>query len=141
MPPLGSSVSTLTGVAVERVLALEQQVLELRARTASLVPAGRPADHDLVPDDVPLPVRDRRLRERRNPTPLDRLTERERQILRLISNGCSNTGVARDMHVSERTVEAATAQVFRKLSLEQTPLTNRRVLAVLTYLASRDGNG
>lgn len=140
MQPLGSSVSTVSDVTVERVLALEQQVLELRARTESLLPGGRQPDHDLITDQAPLPVRDRRAGERRRPTSLDRLTEREQQVLRLMASGCSNTGVAHRLHLSERTVEAATAHVFRKFRLEQSPLTNRRVLAVLTYLASRASN-
>jgi DNA-binding NarL/FixJ family response regulator len=65
---------------------------------------------------------------------LARLTPREREILALMAEGRSNAGVARELAISERTVEAASAIVFQKLDLEPSPDTNRRVLAVLTLL-------
>jgi DNA-binding NarL/FixJ family response regulator len=58
-------------------------------------------------------------------------------VLELMAQGCSNAGVACRLHLSERTVEATSAHVFRKLGLEPSPLTNRRVLAVLTFMSSR----
>lgn len=76
-----------------------------------------------------------RLLERRRPdSPLTRLTEREMEILALIAEGRSNAGVAKALTISERTVEAACAQLFRKLDLEPSPEENRRVLAVLAFL-------
>ncbi len=76
----------------------------------------------------------RLLRRRRPDSPLMRLTQREIDVLDLIAQGRSNASVARELHVSERTVEAACAQLFRKLGLEPSPDTNRRVLAVLAML-------
>lgn len=58
------------------------------------------------------------------------------EILGLLAEGRSNAGVARQLAISERTVEAACAQVFQKLDLEPSPDDNRRVLAVLTLLRS-----
>jgi len=76
-----------------------------------------------------------RLMQRRRPdSPLLTLTARETEILALLAEGRSNAGVARALHLSERTVEAACAQLFRKLGLEPSPDLNRRVLAVLTLL-------
>jgi DNA-binding NarL/FixJ family response regulator len=76
-----------------------------------------------------------RLMERRRlDSPLTRLTEREMEILALIAEGRSNAGVAKALTISERTVEAACAQLFRKLDLEPSPDENRRVLAVLAFL-------
>lgn len=76
-----------------------------------------------------------RLMQRRRPdSPLTLLTAREREILGLMAEGRSNAGVARTLVVSERTVEAVCAQLFRKLGLEPSPDVNRRVLAVLTLL-------
>jgi DNA-binding NarL/FixJ family response regulator len=76
-----------------------------------------------------------RLMQRRRPdSPLSRLTDREEEILSLIAEGRSNAGVAQALSISERTVEAACAQLFRKLGLEPSPDVNRRVLAVLTLL-------
>ena len=65
---------------------------------------------------------------------MTRLTERETEILRLLAEGRSNAGVAKELFVSERTVEAACASLFRKLDLEPSPDDNRRVLAVLAFL-------
>ena len=76
-----------------------------------------------------------RLMQRRRPdSPLTLLTQREMDILALIAEGRSNAGVARALTISERTVEAACAQLFRKLALEPSAEVNRRVLAVLTLL-------
>ena len=67
-------------------------------------------------------------------SPLNRLTPRENDILALMAQGRSNSGIATELAVSERTVEATCAQLFRKLQLEPSPDLNRRVLAVLTLL-------
>jgi serine/threonine-protein kinase len=74
------------------------------------------------------------MRGRRQDPPLERLTARERDILALMAEGRSNAGIARELGISERTVEAASAIVFQKLDLEPSPDLNRRVLAVLTLL-------
>lgn len=74
------------------------------------------------------------MRGRRPDSPLERLTSRERDILALMAEGRSNAGIARELGISERTVEAASATVFQKLDLEPSPDLNRRVLAVLTLL-------
>lgn len=76
------------------------------------------------------------LGRRRPDSPLQRLTDREHEILALMAEGRSNAGIASHLHVSERTVEAACAQVFRKLGLEPSPDVNRRVSAVLYLLRS-----
>lgn len=76
----------------------------------------------------------RLLERRRLDSPITRLTEREVEILALIAEGRSNGGVAKALTISERTVEAACAQIFRKLDLEPSPEENRRVLAVLAFL-------
>jgi DNA-binding NarL/FixJ family response regulator len=78
-----------------------------------------------------------RLMQRKRPdSPLTLLTPRERDILALMAEGRSNAGIAAELGISERTVEAACAQLFRKLDLEPSPDVNRRVLAVLTLLRS-----
>jgi DNA-binding NarL/FixJ family response regulator len=75
------------------------------------------------------------MQRRRIESPLERLTAREEEILGLMAEGRSNAGIAQRLGISERTVEAATAQVFQKLDLEASPDLNRRVLAVLTLLS------
>lgn len=74
------------------------------------------------------------MRRRRRVDPLDRLTTRERDVLDLIAQGHSNTGIARLLTISERTVETHATQVFMKLNLTENAQINRRVLAVLTLL-------
>jgi DNA-binding NarL/FixJ family response regulator len=66
--------------------------------------------------------------------PLIDLTEREREILALMAEGRSNTGIGERLFLSQRTVESHVRAIFRKLSLEETPDDHRRVLAVLAYL-------
>jgi DNA-binding NarL/FixJ family response regulator len=78
----------------------------------------------------------RLLNRRRPASPIARLTEREHEVLGLVAQGRSNAGIARVLGISERTVEAACAQIFRKLDLDPSPDLNRRVLAVLTLLRS-----
>ena len=76
----------------------------------------------------------RLMQRRRADSPLNRLTARENEILALMAEGRSNSGIAGQLSLSERTVEATSAQLFRKLGLEPSPDINRRVLAVLTLL-------
>ena len=71
---------------------------------------------------------------RRAGSSLDRLTPREREVLGLMAEGRSNAGIARELRISERTVEAACGQIFQKFDLTQSPHENRRVLAVLELL-------
>jgi DNA-binding NarL/FixJ family response regulator len=76
------------------------------------------------------------MRRRRSGDPLTKLTPRELEVLALMAEGRSNHGVAGVLELSERTVEATCASVFRKLGLEPSTDSNRRVLAVLTFLRS-----
>ena len=76
----------------------------------------------------------RLLRRRRPDSPLQRLTDREREVLGLMAEGLSNTAIASRLALSERTIEAVSGQVFDKLGLEASPQLNRRVLAVLTLV-------
>jgi DNA-binding NarL/FixJ family response regulator len=66
--------------------------------------------------------------------PLDELTARESEVLRLIAEGRSNRGISEELVVTERTVEAHIKQIFLKLGLDARPDSHRRVLAVLAYL-------
>jgi DNA-binding NarL/FixJ family response regulator len=71
---------------------------------------------------------------------LDSLTERERDVLRLMAEGRSNARIGKELYVSTKTVETHVASVFTKLGLYQASDDNRRVLAVLTWLRAT-GNG
>ncbi|MEU7527096.1 response regulator transcription factor [Saccharothrix sp. NPDC042600] len=66
--------------------------------------------------------------------PLDRLSPREREVLSLLAEGLSNTAIARRLVVSEAAVGKHVGNILAKLDLPPDDDTNRRVLAVLTYL-------
>lgn len=67
------------------------------------------------------------------PSPLSRLTERERTVLTHMAEGASNADVAAALHLSDAAVAKHVGNVFTKLDLTPDDA-NRRVRAVLTYL-------
>jgi DNA-binding NarL/FixJ family response regulator len=68
---------------------------------------------------------------------LERLTQREHEVLALMAQGASNAGIAKQMWVTEGTVEKHVRSILSKLRLPEAPDDHRRVLAVLTFLESR----
>ena len=93
----------------------------------------RLADGETVIDPT---IVSRFLQRHREADPVDELSEREREVLALVAEGCSNAAVAKRLFVTERTVEWHVKQIFRRLGIDETPETNRRVLAVLAFLRS-----
>jgi serine/threonine-protein kinase len=73
----------------------------------------------------------------RAPSPLARLTEREREVLALMAEGLSNGAIGERLHLGLRTVETHVNGVFTKLGLFPAAEEHRRVKAVLAYLTSR----
>jgi DNA-binding NarL/FixJ family response regulator len=69
-------------------------------------------------------------------TQIARLSEREHDVLALVAEGHSNTAIAARLVIAERTVEAHMRSIFQKLHLPDSAESNRRILAVLTYLKS-----
>ncbi|GEM_PF-1564402 len=63
------------------------------------------------------------------------LSPRERQILELMARGLSNAAISEQLHLSIKTVEPAISAIFIKLGLGTDSASNRRVLAVLAFLA------
>ncbi|MEV7890323.1 response regulator [Streptomyces sp. NPDC002817] len=72
---------------------------------------------------------------RRKNTPLDSLTPRERETLKLMAEGHDNATIAKTLVVTERAVHKHVGNVFLKLGLPPSDSGHRRVLAVLAYLA------
>jgi DNA-binding NarL/FixJ family response regulator len=71
---------------------------------------------------------------RRRSDPIDRLTPREQQVLRLMAEGRSNNGIVDALNVSPSAVEKYVSNIFSKLDLSPTDTDHRRVLAVLRFL-------
>ena len=74
---------------------------------------------------------------RRAEDPLEHLTPREREVLALMAEGRSNAGIARQLWVTEGTVEKHVHHILGNLRLREAGDDHRRVLAVLTFLEAR----
>jgi DNA-binding NarL/FixJ family response regulator len=74
---------------------------------------------------------------RRADDPLEALSAREREVLELMAQGRSNAGIAKQLWVTEGTVEKHVHSILMKLPLPETADDHRRVLAVITYLDAR----
>jgi DNA-binding NarL/FixJ family response regulator len=50
-------------------------------------------------------------------SPVDPLTEREREVLRLVATGANNAEIAEELYLSERTVKGHISAIFSKLGV------------------------
>ena len=71
------------------------------------------------------------LRAKPEPSPLEMLTEREREVLKCVAEGLSTKEIASRLDISARTVETHRANVMRKLDLHS--------IARLVQFAIREG--
>ena len=69
-------------------------------------------------------------------SPLEHLTPREREVLAEMASGKSNATIAGSLFLSERAVEKHINSMFSKLHLVEEADVNRRVKAVLLYVAA-----
>jgi DNA-binding NarL/FixJ family response regulator len=74
----------------------------------------------------------------RNESPLDELTPRELETLEEMAQGKNNAAIAASLVITEASVEKVIHSIFRKLGVAWQPDVNRRVKAVLLYLAERE---
>jgi len=70
----------------------------------------------------------------REPSPLDELSDREREVLALVAEGHSNEGIAKKLFLSTKTVETHVRHILLKLDIREAGDYHRRVLIVLAYL-------
>jgi DNA-binding NarL/FixJ family response regulator len=73
--------------------------------------------------------------------PLAELTSRERDVLALVAQGRTDRGIAEQLYVTRKTVEAHVRSILRKLDLPTDSGEKRRVHAVLTFLRYRGVDG
>ena len=71
---------------------------------------------------------------RHRTAPLAVLSPREREVLSLIAEGGSNSGIAGGLLITEEAVEKHVRSILAKLRLPASDDDHRRVLAVLTFL-------
>jgi DNA-binding NarL/FixJ family response regulator len=71
------------------------------------------------------------------PASLSELTKREREILADIAEGASNQAIAQRRSLTRGAVEKHASSIFQKLGLTEDHDVNRRVRAVLVFLAER----
>jgi DNA-binding NarL/FixJ family response regulator len=107
---------------------LKDRVLDAGELVAALerVASGETVvDHELVTQ---------LLARRREPGPLDDLTDREREVLALMAEGLTDRGIAERLWVTPKTVETHVRHILQKLELPGGAANNRRVHAVLAQL-------
>lgn len=76
-------------------------------------------------------------RLKRKESKLHRLSPRESEVMAELATGKSNAAIAQTLYLSEGAVEKHINSIFTKLDLMPERSTNRRVLAVMMYLAER----
>jgi DNA-binding NarL/FixJ family response regulator len=72
---------------------------------------------------------------RREQSPLNELTQRERDVLREMAEGKNNAAIAEALSLNERTVEKVIHAIFLKLGLAWETAVHKRVKAVIVYLS------
>ena len=114
-----------------------------RAEGVPLVPFGagsgvcagiQPHDGAVVVDPILI---QQLVAARRAEDPLEDLSAREREVLGLMAEGRSNAGIARQLWVTDSTVEKHVHSIFMKLRIPETGDDHRRVLAVIGFLQTR----
>jgi DNA-binding NarL/FixJ family response regulator len=121
---LGEESTGLGYLLKDRVSAITQVIAALR----TVASGGSVVDSEVVRAliDARSVARD---------SPLGQLTERELEVLAAMAQGLSNAAIAAATASAERTVEKHISTIFAKLLLADEPDVNRRVRAVLVYLA------
>ena len=82
-----------------------------------------------------------RSRTRMVDSPLITLTARELEVLAEMATGASNAAIAEALGLSSHSVEKYSTAIFAKLGLGEDIDVNRRVAAVLVFLAGREETG
>ena len=108
----------------ERVDDIEQLVAAIRA----VAEGGSSIDPKVVEALVAA-------KARADQSPLHELTPRERDVLQGMAEGKNNAAIAATLYLTERSVEKVIHSIFLKLGLAWETSVNKRVKAVILYLA------
>lgn len=81
------------------------------------------------------------LRRKREPGPLELLSDRETEVLDAMAQGRSNSSISEALGMNIKTVESHVRSVFTKLGLHDSPDDNRRVRAVVAYIRDQGTGG
>ena len=123
MELLSEGVSGLGYLLKERVSDLD----ELQRALQEVARGGSALDPRVVEDLVAR-------RATGAPSPLATLNDREREVLEAMATGRNNATIAKQLYMSDRSVEKHIGAVFQKLGLTDEQEVNRRVMAVLAFL-------
>jgi DNA-binding CsgD family transcriptional regulator len=124
---LGHGIGTTLAIAVSvLVVALALRPIAARVLAAVVGEAASPYRSETTSDGASHRVR-------REPSRLSALSGREREVLRLLAAGLSNAGIAAELVLSERTIDAHLRSVFGKLELPDSRHDNRRVQAAAMW--------
>jgi DNA-binding NarL/FixJ family response regulator len=72
-------------------------------------------------------------------SPVDALSQRQRQVLALMAKGYSNGGIAQELVLTEKTVENYVGSIFQALGIDRGEAVHQRVKAVLAFLDGTQG--
>ena len=115
--------------------------LNLRTSGVALLDAGRPSTVGAVSSALRMSLEggqviDPLFIESNGDQARAQLTPAEHRVYVLLANGRSNSGIADELFLSERTVEVHIRKIFAKLGLGDNPAMNRRVVAASMFLTN-----
>ena len=127
----GYALALLEGGSARRAYLLKERVedVEQLAGAIRTVAAGGSI---IDPKVVETLMADRR---RAQPSPLNELTPRERDVLREMAEGKNNAAIAQALFLTERSVEKVIHSIFLKLGIAWEKEIHKRVKAVILYLS------
>jgi DNA-binding NarL/FixJ family response regulator len=126
------ALALLDGGSSGRAYLLKERVVdvgELTAAVRTVADGGSVIDPTVVEQLVTANRRPER-------SPVSTLTPRELEVLGEMAQGKSNASIAAGLFLTERAIEKHTNSIFAKLGLSEEKDLNRRVSAVLVYLAA-----
>jgi len=127
----GYALSLLEGGSARRAYLLKERVEDVNQLAGAIRAVAR-GGSIIDPKVVESLMADR---TRAQPSPLDELTPRERDVLREMAEGKNNAAIAQTLFLTERSVEKVIHSIFLKLGIAWEREIHKRVKAVILYLA------